>query len=123
MRMRFYPFLLVFLTFFVVSGIGVAIAPKGVGAQSAEELQNQIKDRNNRLSQIEAEIAKYQGELQKVGAEKNTLQRAIQQLELERQKVSAELSYTQNKIGSTDLEISKLNIEIDDTSGNIDQNQ
>lgn len=94
-------------------------------AQSGEvkRLQDQISDRNNRLAEIEREIAQYQAELQKVGAEKNTLQRAINQLELERKKVQADINYTQNRIGATDLEISKLNIEIENAEFDIRQNE
>ena len=49
-----------------------------------EKLQNQIDDRQGRLKEIEQEIAEYQQQIQKVGAEKSTLQSAINQLELER---------------------------------------
>lgn len=83
--------------------------------EEVERLQDEIRDRNDRLSEIEEEIAAYQAELQKVGAEKNTLQSAINTLELERKKIEADIAYTQNRIGATDLEISKLGIEIVDT--------
>jgi len=96
--------------------IGSFVATPLVFAQSeAERLRAQIDERNNRLGDIEAEIAALEGELQKVGAEKSTLQNAINQLELERRKVAADISYTQNKIGATDLEISKLSYEINET--------
>lgn len=88
-----------------------------------EKLKNEINDRSNRLSQIEQEIAQYEAALLEVGAEKSTLQKAINQLELERKKVTADIKYTETKIGSTDLEISKLNIEIDNTEENISENQ
>ncbi|MFN3188671.1 MAG: murein hydrolase activator EnvC family protein [Candidatus Paceibacteria bacterium] len=78
-----------------------------------EKLQQEIRERNNRLGDIEKEIAKFEEDLKKVGAERNTLQRAINQLELERQKVQAEISYTEQKISSTDLELSQLILEID----------
>lgn len=94
-----------------------------VFAQSVEELQEQIAERNDRLKDIEAEIAQYKSELQKVGAEKNTLQRAINQLELERKKISADIAYTQNLIGSTDLEINKLSYEITDMEKGISLNK
>lgn len=96
-----------------------------VEAQSSEinELKNEITERNSRLSEIEKEIAQFQIELQKVGAEKQTLQSAINGLTLERKKISADISYTQNRIGSTDLEISKLNIEIGETEVRIKRNE
>lgn len=96
-----------------------------VYAQTTEvdALKNQIDERNNRLLQIEKEIAGYQTELKKVGSEKKSLQSAINQLELERKKVNADIAYTQNKIGATDLEINKLTIEIDHTLDDIDSNE
>lgn len=94
----------------------------GVSAQSSEieRLQDQIDEKNERLSEIEQEIKQYEAALLEVGAEKSTLQSAINKLELERKKVLADISYTQNKIDSTDLEINKLTNEIGTTEGDID---
>ncbi len=97
-------------------------APDSVSTE-VEKIKKQIADRNNRLKAIEKEIAQYQGELQKVGSEKTTLQTAIQQLELERKKVQSDVSYTQNKIGATDLEIQKLDLEIQNTESHITLNR
>jgi len=95
-------------------GSGVVLAQSEI-----EKLQQEIRDRNNRLGDIEKEIAQFENELKKVGAEKNTLQRAINQLELERKKVQAEISYTEQKINSTDLELDQLILEISNTEGDI----
>ena len=84
-----------------------------------DTLKSQINERNNRLAEIEKEIASYKDELKKVGGEKTSLQKAINQLELERKKVQADISYTQNKISATDLEIEKLELEIEDTKDTI----
>ncbi len=109
----------------LVLSIALVMNTTFVHAQSTEveKLKNEIDERNNRLLEIEKEIAAYQTELKKVGGEKTSLQKAINQLELERKKVNADISYTQNKIGATDLEISKLNIEIDNTEETIAQNE
>jgi murein DD-endopeptidase MepM/ murein hydrolase activator NlpD len=88
-----------------------------------ERLKDEITARSSRLIDIEKEIAGYKLDLQKVGAEKNTLQKAINQLELERKKVGADISYTQNKIGATDLTLSKLKIEITNTEDTITDNE
>lgn len=94
-----------------------------VGAQTeAEKLQQEIADRNERLSEIEKEIAKYESELKKVGAEKSTLQSAINQLELERKKINTDIYYTESKISTTDLEIDKLSYEISSTTESIELN-
>lgn len=95
-----------------------------VNAQSEiERLQGQIAERNDRLAQIEKEIAEYEAALQEVGAEKNTLQKAINGLELERKKVLADISYTENQISNTDLEINKLSLEISDTQRKIGRSE
>lgn len=96
-----------------------------VSAQSSEldRLQQDIKERGNRLAEIEAEIKKYESELKEVGAEKKTLQNAINQLTLERKKVQAEISRTENLISSTDLEINKLILEISRTEADIIENE
>lgn len=106
--------------------IGLALIPgarffiQPVFAQTeVERLQSEIKERNERLGEIEKEIAKYEADLQKVGAEKSTLQAAINQLELERKKVLADISYTETKIKNTDLQINKLSLEIGSTSQSI----
>lgn len=84
-----------------------------------DRLQNQIQNSSTRLIEIEREIAKFTADLKVVGAEKKTLQTAINQLELERKKVTAEISRTENLISSTDLEINKLILEIDRTEKDI----
>jgi murein DD-endopeptidase MepM/ murein hydrolase activator NlpD len=88
-----------------------------------EKLQAEIRNRGNRLAEIEKEIAGFEASLKEVGAEKNTLQKAINQLELERKKVQADINYTENKIDATDLELSKLIIEIEATEADISQNK
>jgi len=91
-----------------------------VFAQSEiDKLREQIEDRESRLAEIEAEIAQFESELKEVGAEKKTLQSAINQLELERKKVNAEISKTENMITSTDMEINKLILEISRTEKEI----
>ncbi len=95
-----------------------------VHAQTAvEKLQGEITAKNTRLSEIEKEIAGYEASLKEVGAEKTTLQKAINQLSLERKKVQADISYTENKISATDLEINKITFEIGLTEKNINQNE
>ena len=95
-----------------------------VKAQSEiRKLQAQIEERNERLTEIEQEIAEYESALLEVGAEKDTLQRAINQLELERKKISADISYTENQISSTDLTIDKLILEITNTESDINLNE
>lgn len=121
---------------FLVFLIGLCVIPGfffgsfGVHAQTEDDLrqlqtqyEQQIKEKQERQKEIEAEIKKLESSLQEVGAEKSTLQQAINQLELERKKVLAEISSTQNKIDNTDLEISKLSQEISVTLDDITINE
>lgn len=87
------------------------------------ELQAEITEKNDRLAEIEKEIAEFEAALQEVGAERSTLQSAINALELERKKVLADVRLTENKIDATDLEIQKLESEISDAETSISSNQ
>jgi len=119
-------FVRMFVVLIFVVGASILCANPSLFAQSStevEKLRTEINARNDRLKDIEKEIAGYQAELQKVGSEKTTLQRAINQLELERKKVQADIAYTQNKIGSTDLEIDQLSIEIETAEARILKNK
>jgi len=84
-----------------------------------EQLQSEIKQRNDRLLEIQKEIIKYETALTKVGSEKKTLQNAINKLELERKKIQADISYTNQSISYTDLQLSKLILEISETEKEI----
>lgn len=95
--------------------------PKTFAQSEIDQLKNQIDDSSSRLLDIEAEIARFEAELQVVGAEKNTLQSAITKLETERRIVGAEISKTENQIVSTDLEINKLILEISKTQRDINK--
>ncbi|HEU4677384.1 MAG TPA: peptidoglycan DD-metalloendopeptidase family protein [Candidatus Paceibacterota bacterium] len=102
---------------------GAVLRSTALAQSQIDELRSQIADRNNRLAEIEKEIATYQSELKKVGGQKATLQAAIDRLELERKKVQADIRYTENKIGATDLELSKLGLEIKSTETGIELNR
>ena len=73
------PFKLFFVfTFGLILFPAIWWGSEVANAQSqVEQLQAEIKQRNDRLDSIQAEIAKYELELTKVGAEKQTLQSGI----------------------------------------------
>ncbi len=120
MHVRFLVYFFLGLSFLPTLWWGTSV----VGAQvNIEQLQTEIRDRNNRLSEIEKEIAKFEASLKEVGGEKKTLQNAIARLELERGKVVAEIKYTEQKINSTDLEINKLVLEIKNAETDINKNE
>jgi septal ring factor EnvC (AmiA/AmiB activator) len=116
--------LVFFLIFtFVLTGAEIFVSGTPAFAQTVEQLQAQIAERNKRLGEIEKEIAQFESSLKEVGAERSTLEKSIKGLELERRKINADIEYTQNLISNTDLEISKLSIEISQTLRDINLNR
>ena len=59
---------------------------------SSSSLQQQIDANNDQITQLNQQIATYQAELQQVGANKKTLQAAINALDLQRSKVKAQVA-------------------------------
>lgn len=85
-----------------------------VSASEIDDLRAQIENRNKKIQDIEAEITKYQLELDKTAGQSKTLQNAIKALNLSRDKYLREIKLTENKIAAKNLEIGKLSNEISD---------
>ncbi|MCI5108896.1 MAG: peptidoglycan DD-metalloendopeptidase family protein [Candidatus Pacebacteria bacterium] len=94
-----------------------------VNAQGAEELRAKISDYNAKIQQLDAEIRRYEQDLLKVGAEKQTLQKAIDELNISRNKLSTDIKKTENQIAKTNLTIAELSNEIDQKEENIEDNR
>jgi peptidoglycan hydrolase CwlO-like protein len=77
-------------------------------AASADSLQNQIDANTQEVAQLNQQIAQYQAELNKAGADKKTLQAAIAALDLQRKKVQTQIAATQKQINTTQLQIAQL---------------
>ncbi len=105
----------VVLVLFVV----VAAAPLGAAADLASDLKAKINERNQAIAQLQQEIAAYQEQVDKTGAQAKTLKNAIAALELTQKKLSAEIKVIQNQIASSNLTISQLNFQISDTENKI----
>lgn len=91
-------------------------------ASEIDTLKAQIADRNNKIDQIEAEIAKYQAELAKTSGESLTLQNAIKTLNISRNKYLQDIKLTENKIQTASLKINQMSYEILDKESKITQN-
>lgn len=91
-------------------------------AQTADEIQNKINQKNNDIDKLEQEVKIYQLELNNIGKQKNSLSSSIKQLDLTKKKLTTDMSITQNKIDKTNLEIQKLGKEIKNKEGNISDN-
>ncbi len=86
---------------------------------SSSTLQQQIDANDLQVANLNQQIATYEAELQQVGADKKTLQQAINALDLQRNKVQAQAAATQLQIAATQLRIQQLGGEITDTEQTI----
>jgi murein DD-endopeptidase MepM/ murein hydrolase activator NlpD len=85
-----------------------ACAPIILFAQTAEEIRSQISSQREQLNALNKEIASYEKELQVVGAKKQTLQSAVNSLDLSVKRTQTKIRAIQNQISTTELEIQEL---------------
>lgn len=83
-------------------------------AQSAQQIQSQIEDSNDKIKQLDDDIEKFEKELQAVGAQKQSLQSKIDGLNISIKKTNASISKTKEQISRTQLEIQQLSSDIGD---------
>jgi murein DD-endopeptidase MepM/ murein hydrolase activator NlpD len=100
----------------------IAVAALHASAATLDDLYDKISEKQDQIDQIEKEIKQYEGELQKVGAARSTLETAIAQLNLTRQKLLSDISLTQKKIEQTGYTIEKLSLTIGEQERRIVQN-
>ena len=105
-KKQFRIFFLIFL------GILITIPIVFSYAQTAQELNNKISQKNTDIAKLEQEIKQYQTELDGLGKQKNSLNVSIKQLDLTTKKLAADISLTQNKIDKTNLKIRELSLKI-----------
>lgn len=92
-------------------------------ADTAAELRNKIEERNGQLQLLENEIAKYEAELTKVGADRETLEAKITQLDISRKKIAADIAATRNRIETTDFQLDELDEAIVDKERRISESR
>ncbi len=93
-----------------------------ISAQTAEDLQNQITQKNNDIDRLEKEIQAYQNQLDDISKQKSSLNGSIQELDLTRKKLEADINITNKKIEKTNLKISSLSKDIKTKQGSINNN-
>lgn len=79
-------------------------------------IQSEIDAHNQRIADLEKEIAQYQTELNKLGQQHQTLQSAIKSIDVSRQQTNTKIQVTQNKMEASNLKLQKL-------SGDISENE
>lgn len=92
-------------------------------ANDAEEIRSQIELNNQKIKELEKEIAGFQAEIEQVSKEKNTLQNAIRALEISGKKLDADIALAQSKIDLAEQTISKLRGEIEEAEEKISLNK
>jgi murein DD-endopeptidase MepM/ murein hydrolase activator NlpD len=82
-------------------------------AQTKEELNLKINQKNEDISKLEKEIKEYQNELNGLSKQKNSLNGSIKELDLTKKKLETDILLTQKKIEKTNLKIQSLSSQID----------
>ncbi|OGG73102.1 hypothetical protein A3A38_00495 [Candidatus Kaiserbacteria bacterium RIFCSPLOWO2_01_FULL_53_17] len=93
-------------------GAVVCAVPLVLLAQSAADLQNQINDHQAQLEALNKEIAQYEKDLVEVGAKKQTLQTAVNALDISVKQTQAKVRAKQSQIATTELQIQQLGGDI-----------
>ena len=112
--------------FLVIGSLSTAHAAVNTAtntAVSSSSLQAQLDANNQEMAALNQQIATYQAALQQVGADKKTLQAAINGLDIQRSKVQTQIALTQYQIKTTQLQIQQLGGEITDTRQTIGTDQ
>jgi peptidoglycan hydrolase CwlO-like protein len=92
-------------------------------SSSTAVLQSQIDANNQQITSLNQQIAQYQQEIQQAGANKKTLQAAINALDLQKSQVQAQVALTETQISTTQLQIQQLGGEITSAQQTIDSDQ
>lgn len=114
------PRALFFLFIFLPGLIGM---PTFARADTASDIEAQIRANNSQIEALKSEIASFQRELNVLGEKKDTLQSAIGSLTLSQQKLANEIKITQNRISSANLRIRELSLSIGDKETTIAEDQ
>ena len=103
---------LVILLLLALAAVTPFVAPSSSNAQSLDQIKEQIEQIARERAKLDAEIAEYQRQLNVLAGEKQTLQGAIQTLDVSRQKTATQIKDIQAKIAAATLKLSQLSIEI-----------
>ena len=105
----------------IVRSLNVSI--QIVNAQTAEELQAKIDQRNTDIKNLEKEMLKYQAQIDDLGSQATSLATTIKSLQLTQKKLEANIAVTQDKITTKTYEIQQLGSQISTKQNNISDDQ
>lgn len=83
-------------------------------------LEQELEAKRRAKEQLEEELRKDQAKLDEVSAQKNTLNKAVTELDLTGKKLGTEVRLTESKINETDYKIKTLNLTIEQKEERID---
>ncbi|HQU07547.1 MAG TPA: hypothetical protein PK539_00600 [Candidatus Paceibacterota bacterium] len=111
----------VLVMFSHISTQGISVAHAATAATST--IASQIAAHDAQMTALNQQIVKYETEITQAGADKATLQNAINTLNLQRKKVEAQISATQHQVNVTGLQIQQLGSNILDIQNKIQTDQ
>jgi len=104
---------------FTLVGILFLLHSYSEGA-TVDDLKSQIKNREDQIASIEAEIAEYQKQIDAKVLEAGTLKHQISSLIAEIGKLNAEIRLTRGKIYASELSLEKIELEINKKADEIE---
>lgn len=105
--------------FFVLILIAPVALPRQTRADTVEQIQAQINEINAQRAALDKEIAGYQKQLTVIAGQKQTLQGAIQTIDVSRNKTAAQIADIQKKIKAATLKLDQLGIQIEEKENSI----
>lgn len=97
---------------FLFSSFLVLLSPFLAHAQTADELQAKIDQRNQDIANLQKEIAGYQSQIDSLGDQADSLSATLKSLDLTQKQLAAKTQVTENQIAAKNLEISQLGGQI-----------
>lgn len=98
---------------------GLSLLPESSHADSKADIQDQIDEINRQRAELDKEIAGYQKQLTAITGQKQTLQSAIQTIDVSRSKTATQIKDIQAKISAATLKLSQLSLDISDKEDSI----
>ncbi|GIW68999.1 MAG: metalloendopeptidase [Candidatus Parcubacteria bacterium] len=105
----------------VLAGAGVclAVTPAAAFLATADDIKQQIEEKQKTLQEIESDIARFEAQLREIADQRETLANALYALRLSEQKLEAEIMRTSRELASLRQEIANLDTSIASTTDSI----
>lgn len=88
------------------------LVPPASFSVAQTDLESELQAKQAAKQALEAELQKDLQKLNEISGQKNTLDKAVKELDATTKKLGTEVKITENKIGETDLRIKNLNLSI-----------